>query len=230
MIFKGFVQKILTRTGTGRRGSWTAYNAIIEKDDGTTYEQPVGFGFDKPNIKEGDYVKIESEDVRGFEQAVSVKKLKNPPARSSKKEQSGSSSRGNSGGGGNRFDGTGIQNRTNPEDAKRMSYANARTTAVEVISLLLAHDALPLTATKSKAAQAKRNKELLAAIDKLTVQFFNDGMSLRLLDTVADAGVLDNAPSSTLPDDSSGEEEEEDDDDDDKDVEEEEEEEEEEDE
>jgi hypothetical protein len=207
MEFKGFVGKINTKTGNGARGSWTLYSTKIQKPDGAEYPEWVTFGFDEPDVKEGDYVKIETQkDDRGNEKVVSVKKLKNPPERPAKPSapaRTGGSNRGSAGG--NRFDGTGIQNRSNPADVERMSYANARDAAIKVVTLLLANGALPLSKTQTKAGEAKRFAEITAAIDKLTVQFQRDGVTLRLLDLVADARAVETKVS-PLPDDADGDE------------------------
>lgn len=196
--FRGFVAKIGEKSGRGKNGKpYTVYSAKLEKEDGTEYDEWLSLGFERPNFKEGDYVKCEaSKNDRGY-MAVdidSVKVAKNPPARAPKKGGSGKSSGGASGTGGGEFN-----RQTNPEDAKRMSYANARTAAVELTDLLLRNDALPITAAKGKSAEAKRYEEIVAAVDKLTVKFYNDGISLRLLETVADTKV-DTAADGELPD------------------------------
>lgn len=212
MEFKGFVGKINEKSGQGSRGPWTLYSTKIAKPDGTEYPQWITFGFDAPTVKEGDYVKIETEkDDRNNEKVVSVKKLKNPPERKAVEKKSSGGFRGN--GGGNKFDGSGIQNRSNPADVERMSYANARDHAIKVVELLLAQNALPLSKTATKAGEAKRFSEITAMIDKLTVQFQKDGVSLRLLETVADGRAVaeDKAAKKVepLPDDSDEDEEEE---------------------
>jgi hypothetical protein len=87
---------------------------------------------------------------------------------------------------------------THPEDAQRMTYAAARTAALEMVSVLLQNNALPVSAASNKAGSAKRFDEIAAAVDKLTVKFYHDGLSLRILDTVADTEPS-TAPKSDLP-------------------------------
>lgn len=210
--YAGFVAKIGHKSGNGKRGPWNLYSVKLEKEDGS--EHPwisLGFRDDPPPFKEGEYITVEANpNDRGDLAYVegSGKKPKNPPARAAKQSSSrgsGASSgnggfrKGGNGGGGYKADGTGISNRTNPEDAKRMSYANARSSAIEVIGLLIANKALPLSAGTAKAGEAKRFDEVLKAIDKLTVEYYNDGMSLRKLETVADAGVVNTAPDGQIP-------------------------------
>lgn len=190
--FKGFVARINKKEGRGKKGPWTLYSAKLEKEDGTEYDEWLSLGFDAPKFKEGDYVKLTAEkDDRGYLKVSDAKVSKNPPARAKKGGSSGGAS-GSTGGGGD------FNRQTNPEDAKRMTYANARTAAIELTDLLLRQEALPITGAKTKAAEAKRFDEIVAAVDKLTVKFFNDGISLRLLETVADT-VPDTKPDGELP-------------------------------
>lgn len=204
--FKGFIAKLSTRESPpDSKKKWTLYSVKIEKADGTEYEQWVSLGFDDPGVKEGDYVKLQATEENGRTKLVegSLKKASNPPARTKKEKASGGGksnySKGGYSGGGNKFDGTGISNRTNPEDAKRMSFANARSSAIELIIGLLGVDGLPMSKAATKAGEAKRYDEVTAAVDKLTVKFYNDGMTLRLLDTVADTAT-DTKPDGELPD------------------------------
>jgi hypothetical protein len=205
--FKGFVGRINTKSGDG----WTLYSAKIQKADGSEYKEWVSFGFEEQfeafNVKEGDYVKIETQNIKGNERAQTVKKLKNPPEKPAPVERNSGGNSGFKGNkGGKKFDGSGIQNRTNPVDVERMSYANARDAAIKVVALLLSEKALPLSKADTKAGEQKRFAEITAMIDKLTVQFQKDGVSLRVLESVADSRVAAKEPA-PLPDDSEEEEE-----------------------
>lgn len=207
--FEGFIARISKKTGTNNRGPWTLLSVKIEKTDGTEYEPWISLGFDVPAdaVQEGDYISLEAEEKDGRWKLVpkTLRKPKNPPARATKQrpQGSGGSSRGNyrgGGGGGNKFDGTGIQNRTNPIDAKRMGLSHARTSALQAVELLLGANALPLTKAGTKAGEAARYEEITAAIDKLTVKFFNDIEQERLLKTVADEGAPAPERANDLPD------------------------------
>jgi hypothetical protein len=211
--FKGFVVKLTEkRSPPESKRKWILYSVKLEKRDGTEYEDWVSLGFDDPGLKEGDYVAFQASQENGRWRAdpKTIQKSKNPPARASRGSASAGSQSGPAGtssasvGGGNRFDGTGIQNRTNPEDARRMAYANARSAAIEVARLLIETKGLPFTKADTKAGEAKRFDEITAGIDKLTVKFFNDGVSLRLLETVADTAPS-TAPDGELPDVKNGE-------------------------
>jgi len=61
-----------------------------------------------------------------------------------------------------------------------------------------------MSVAESKPGVAKRFDEILAAVDKLTVQYFNDTMTLRRLQTVADTPPTEGQLSEhqKLPDDS----------------------------
>ena len=189
--YKGFVKKINTKTGQGKRGPWTAYSIKLEKDDGTEYEEWISCGFDAPKASEGDYVVIETQkNERGYETAASIKRLKNPPSRTV----------GNSAAGGGPGQATG-DNRQNS-----IIYQSSRKDAVSIIQVLLENDALPLSAATTKAGAARRYEEVIALVNKLTVQFYNDVNTLRLLDSVQDAGAQ-TKDVGKLPDDSDAEEE-----------------------
>lgn len=204
---KGFVGRINEKEGRGKRGPWTLYSTKLQDANGEDSSDWISFGFDRPNVKEGDYVKVTLDTVDGRDRVVEVKKLKNPPARSA----ASSSSKASSGSG------------DAPSKQSSIHYQNSRTAAIEAVRLLIESDALELPKAGTKPSQAKRFAVIVAAIDKLTVQYFNDLESMRLLETVADAGAIDTKPDAPLPDDSEGddaeeeeeEEEEEDDDQDD---------------
>ncbi len=208
--YEGFVAKINTKSGNGKRGPWTLYTVKVEKADGTEYPDWVRLGFDEPPIKEGDYVSFEVEtDDGGVKRYVknTLRKPKNAPARKAKQSaQNGGNGgsrggyKGGNGGGGNRFDGTGIQNQANPKDAQRMGICASRTAAIETVALLLSANGLPLTAAKTKAGEAARFEEITAAIDKLTVRYYGDTTSDRLLETVQDEKATEAKAPDALPD------------------------------
>lgn len=183
--FKGFVVRINVKEGRGKRGPWKAYSAKLEREDGTEYDEWLSLGFEAPSFKEGDFVKLNAaKDDRGYMKVDpdSVKVAKNPPARAKGEGKGGDSSRGNYSGGKGGVD-----------------WNSATARAIELAGLLLTHDALPISAQKGKAAEAKRYEEIVAAVDKLTVKLYNDSLSLRLLETVADT-VDDKKPDGPLPD------------------------------
>lgn len=199
--FKGFIARLTTKTGTGKRGKWTLYSVKIEKRDGTEYDEWVSLGFEDPGVKEGDYIVVQANQENGRWKAdiKTLQKSKNPPARANKGQSSDQSEATPSSSTGSGSASTGFNRQTNPEDAKRMTYQSSRAQALELVRLLVEVKGLPYTKADTKAAEAKRFDEINAAVDKLTVRFYNDALSLRLLETVADT-VPDKAPDGDLPD------------------------------
>lgn len=194
--YKGFVAKIGEKQGKGKNGRpWTVYSCRVEQADGTEYPDWFSLGFEAPKFKQGDYVKFTAaKNERGY-LAVdegSVQVAKNPPARAGKRDE------GAKVGGGSSHGNSDFNRQTNPEDAKRMSWANARGHAVELLGLMSELDALTLSSGTGAAAKVKRHEEVLAIVDKLTVKFYNDSITLRLLETVADTAV-DTKPDGELP-------------------------------
>jgi hypothetical protein len=209
-IVKGFIAKINARNVNTRRGPSTSYSLRLEREDGTEIDKWFSFGFKKPPVNEGDFVKLTyTENDRGFLDVDELKPLKNGPARSQKE----SPARGASGGGASGA-------RSADPKGPTIHYQNSRTAAIDVVALMLANDALPITEAKTKAGTAKRYEEILALINKITVQFFFDVETLRLTKSVTDAGAVAKDPGK-LPndgdDDHDGEHSEPTDDDDDQD-------------
>jgi hypothetical protein len=190
--FVGFVVKISERSGKGSRPPyrpWTAYSCKLEREDGSEYEGWLSLGFDPPPFKEGDYVKMSGDkDDKGYLKIDpnSIQVKKNPPARAKKGDgnYSATSSRTGSGETGARKGG--------------VDWNSAVARATDVVAVLLANDALPISSTKTKAGQASRYEEVIAFVDKLSVKFYNDNQTMRLLETVSDT-VTNSKPDGELP-------------------------------
>jgi hypothetical protein len=193
MIFKGFIAKISKKEGRSSKGrAWSLYSIKLEKEDGSEYDKWISAGFDPPDAKEGDYVKITAEENdQGYINATDIKRLKNAPARSGKAATGGA--------------GNNVSNTTQ----KSIHYQSARKDAIEVLKLLVSQDALPLTAAKGKAGEAKRYLELMALVDKLAIRYFFDAETHRLLEAVVDEGAV-KADVGKLPEDSDDDEEQDD--------------------
>lgn len=200
---EGFVEKLFVKSGQSARGPWTAYSIKLQRASGEVDPRFYQFGFDKPGFNEGDFVQFEAE-IKDDKAASFIKgtgsKPKNAPAKPAKP----AAAQGGSGGGysGPKGGGGGYKPRAplesklfgqiggnnTEDDIRRMSYTAARSAAVELVLGLLEHEALPMTAAKTKAGEAKRYDEIVAAVDKLTVKFFFDAAGGRLLTSVADEG------------------------------------------
>lgn len=173
MTFEGFIKKLHTKTGSGRKGPWTLYSAKIEKADGNEYDDWVSFGFKKPEgIEEGGFYTIEaSKDAKGYFKADSWKAATAPK----------------------RSNGGGAEPQGGNSKTDSIHYQSARKDALLFVQLAVGLDALPFIKTAGKAGEAKRFAELQTLVDKLTVQYFNDTDTLRLLDSVEDAGAVESA-------------------------------------
>lgn len=199
--FIGFVVKVTTKSGKNKRGrSWTAYSMKLSDKDGDELKPWFQCGFKDPGLNEGDYIKFSAEKKDDSAYTVdvdSIKVSKNPPARKTAEKRSTGGSTGSASGGYN----------SDTQRADR-AYHASRGNAVDLVNVLLTHNALPVSASQGKAGKAKRFDEVMAFVDKLTVQFFRDEFpegfedQFRLLDAVADAGEerVDQEGDGDLPD------------------------------
>jgi hypothetical protein len=197
---EGFVEKIFVREGNSARGPWKAYSIKVQRTSGDVDPRYYQFGFDEPKFKEGDYIRFDAT-IKDDKTASYVKdsgtKPKNPPAKPASPAPQGKAPyNGPKGGGGGYKPRAPIESKVfgqiggnnTEDDIRRMAYSNARSAALEAVATLLAHDGLVTSAAKTKGGQAQRYEEIVAAIDKLTVKYYFDGASGRLLTTVADEG------------------------------------------
>lgn len=194
---EGFVTKIFTKTGNSARGKWVADSFKIADKDGNEDSFFYQMGFRKkgkldvpPAFTEGDYIRFEYEDkddsARSYKEGTGVKVGNAPeaPAVTSTPATTAPAAAGKGG----------------RAQSQNIHYQNSRTAAVELVSVLLENNALPITGAKTKAGEAARYDEIVEAVNKLTVQFFNDLESFRLFDTVSDAGEVDTSADEELPD------------------------------
>jgi hypothetical protein len=187
--------KVVTSRAVGNRG--TAYN--VKLDDEALGEVWVGLGFEKPPFNKGDLIEFEAEknDAGYWQMVRGTGRLKPPPK--AEREPAPSAQQ---------------QQNTNKEafrggyndPAKQMSIVlqHSQEMAVRAVTVLLANEALPLTKGASKANEAQRFDQVLGYVDKLTVKFYHDATTDRLLTSVADMGVVNTAPDAPLPDSKEG--------------------------
>lgn len=193
-----FVEKVNSRSGTGRNGKpYTLYSLKLMDDHGQSLPGWYNCGFDKPACQERDYVKLEATPKGDNFDVVkgSIKVSKNPPkAPQSEYEQK----RAASGGGGRAatvktselFGQIGGYN--TEDDIRRMSYSAARSDALRLVEILVSEKALALPAATSKAGAASRFDIITEAVDKLTVEFFFDAATGRKIgDPEGDAVAAD---------------------------------------
>jgi hypothetical protein len=207
----GFVEKINETTGNNSRGPWTAYSMKIQDKDGTVNPKWFQAGFEKPVCVEGDYVQLKADPKDDKALTVvkgSIRVSKNPPAKPASPDRG--EKRGKVGYSAAKTTSSDlfgeIGGYNTEDDIRRMSYSACRSDAVLLTAALIEAKALPMSKADSKAGVAARFEAVEAYVDKLTVRFFFDSASGRLLETVADAGDVDLAGDGDLPDADEGEE------------------------
>ena len=189
---EGFIGKIFTKTGGSGKRAWALDNFLIQDPDGEDIGW-YGNGFrDDPKVapkcSEGDYIIFEWEQDGDYQNIVKGSaRIRAPEKAPERKQKATTASSGDQ------------------STQQNIHYQNSRTAAIELVAVLLNSDALPVTGAKTKAGQAKRFDEINAAVDQITVRFFNDLESFRLFDTVADTGEVDTSPDGDLPADSADE-------------------------
>lgn len=177
MHFEGYIEKLIKKDGTKANGQkWFKHSFILS--DGETESGWIGTDFNVQfPAKEGDYLTLEAEEDRGGYLVVkkgTAKIVKDPPAKKGKSTPAGNDASATGGSAKNAV----------------VGYQNARTAAIQIVTLALENKALPVTKTDSKAGEATRYQQILDAIDKLTVRLYHDADTLRLLDSVADEGAV----------------------------------------
>lgn len=172
--FKGFVQKVAVKHGKGKRAPYkpyTLYSIKLADENGVELEQWFGAGFEAPQVKEGDYVALTAEqNASGYWDVKGIAPLKNAPAKAKAASQSGTAS------------GSNISTQSS------IHYQSARNAAIEIIKLLVETKSLPVSSSASKAGEVKRYEEIMALVDKLTVRYYVDTETQRVLESVADEG------------------------------------------
>lgn len=174
-IIEGVIEKIHTKSGTGKRGAWTKYSAVINGGW-------VNFGFDNPGYSEGQSVKVGVEEDQYGKQ---VKQHRLSDVQPDK--PANGSGNASSGGGGNGGSGA--------------AWGNASNVAASLIVTLKDLDALPITAATGKANKAKRFDEVLEIFDKLRVKLYNDSLDPeRVISLFPDFGEVETNEPPALPD------------------------------
>lgn len=202
MIIEGFLSEVESRNSPpGAKRAWTSFRGQIQ---GHWYS----FGFEKPPVSKGDYIRAEIGTVKGYEQVVRAERITAPeaqkplpgigqvPDRASEQAPLGRALSKDSY--------WANKEARDLETQPRITYQSSRKDALEFVKLLRAEDALPISVAKTAAGKAKRYDELLALVDKITVQFYYDVNTLRNLERVQDAGADGPAPEA-LPEDGQSE-------------------------
>jgi hypothetical protein len=166
----GYLDETDSKSGTSKAGKpWTMYKGTV---NGKWYS----FGFTRPSVAKGEYVELTVELENDYEVVKSAKVVPAPTPAATKDATAPASSGG-------------YQDRNSS-----IVYQSSRKDALALVDVLITQDALPVTATKTGAGKAKRFEEIMALVDKLTVQYYYDVITLRNLDRVVDAGASAPAP------------------------------------
>jgi hypothetical protein len=180
---QGFVAKKAGFNGKSKKPPfkpYTMWSLYLEDADGNALPDRVGFGFNEPQVQEGQYVEVKVDREGDYLNAVKDSlRVVDAPVRRDNSPVASSASASNPVTSSDSF---GASRQT------QIVLQHSQEMAIATVALLLNNKALPITAAATKAGEAKRFEEITAAIDKLTVSYHNDVVTGRLLDIVADAG------------------------------------------
>jgi len=180
----GYVQNISSKQGVSKQGKpYTVFNVVVTGKDGQ--DTRVGWGFDAPAFQEGVWIKTQAEQNGNYlnYKGAPVQTAAGPAPAAT---QNAAPAAGNTAS-------SGVDRNAS------IVYQSSRKDAIALVAVLQESDALPISAAKSKAAEATRYQQILDIVNKLTVQFVKDVETLRLLESVADAGDVEVAARGDLP-------------------------------
>lgn len=182
--FVGYVNEITTRNGTSKQGKpYTAYNVRFTTKEGE--QKTVGWGFNPPAFQEGVWVKTTVEQNGQYlnYKGAPVEAAPGPAPAAQSTTQDAPAGGGGKGG----------------VVQQQIIYQNSRTAAIQFVLGMLDRDSLPVSGAKGKAGESKRYEQALDFVRKVTVEFYHDVDTLRLLESVADAGDVEVAARGELP-------------------------------
>lgn len=169
------VTEIVPRTGVSKKTGkpYTAYTVRATGRDGQGLS--IGWGFNAPSFAPGDWIKTVVE-VNGQYLNYKGAPVETRQGELTQTQQTVAA-------GPSAAPGTDRQH--------SIVYQSSRKDAIAFVLGLLQFDAVPISSAGGKAGQAKRFEQSLELVRKVTVEFFHDVETLRLLDTVADGGDID---------------------------------------
>ena len=180
----GYVQNISSKQGVSKQGKpYTVFNVIVIGKDGQ--DTRIGWGFDAPAFQEGVWIKTQAEQNGNYlnYKGAPVETAAGPAPTATQNAATAAGSTASSG----------------IDRNASIVYQSSRKDAIALVAVLQESDALPISAAKSKAAEATRYQQVLDIVNKLTVQFVKDVETMRLLESVADAGDVEVAARGELP-------------------------------
>src|SRR5579859_2462418 len=172
-MIQGYVKKVNTKDGKGKRGPWTLYSCIIEQDDGTESGW-ISCGFEKPPFAEGSYISLEtSKDGNYTNYVEGSAKVLSPPVKATPAASSAAPAE---------------RKGAYVDRNDSIVYQSSRKDALSLVALLLEHDGLPLSTATAKSGIAKRYEEIKAFVDNVTIEYYFDVQTGRTIQQVVDAG------------------------------------------
>lgn len=180
----GFVKKLNGKDGKSKKNgkAFTAWSMIMENQDGSESGW-IGLGFEKPSFSEGQWANYSANPGKFGLELISFDKAEAPAAAVPVATGSGQTAPARSSGYVDRND--------------SIVYQSSRKDALALVGLLLEHNGLPMSSSAAKAGVASRYEEITAFVDKLTVEYFHDVQTLRVLSEVVDAGATEAVDSSS---------------------------------
>lgn len=174
-VIEGVIERMHTKSGSGQRGAWTKYSAVINGGW-------VNFGFEDPGYSEGQTVKVAVEDDQ-YGKQVKQHRLADV-------QQATGTNASDKGG----------DKAPSGSYANGQAWGNCSNVAASLIVTLKDLDALPITVATGKANKAKRFDEVMDIYDKLRVKLYRDSEDIsRVLDNVADFGEVATNDPAPLP-------------------------------
>lgn len=186
MKYTGIVEKVIDKSGRTKKGKpYTLFNFKLE--DGEWF----GLPFDvRPAFMEGDNIEFEGDkNDNGYLTVFGdVRIIPKPAPQASGGASSGSGNQSN-----------GANGSAGSERQTQIVLQHSQEMALKAVALLLANDGLPVAKAATKAGTAKRFDVIVAAVDKLTVKYYNDVVTGRLLEAIEDMGIIDVEPDAGIP-------------------------------
>lgn len=168
----GFVKRLNSKEGKSKKNgkAFTAWSMIMENADGAESGW-ISLGFERPSFGEGTWANYESNPGKFGLELVKFEVAEAPAKPAPQVGSTGAPTKG-----------------AYVDRNDSIVYQSSRKDALALTGLLLEHNGLPMSAAATKAGQAARYEEITAFVDKLTVEFFHDVQSGRVLREVVDAG------------------------------------------
>lgn len=182
----GKIIKINGRSVQTKRGPSTVYSMILQQENGQESGW-IGLGFTAPTVQEGQWVDVEVyKNKGGYDTVDVINVIENRTPKAAAQAAAANAGAG-----------TAVR-KPFIDRNDSIVYQSSRKDALSLVEVLISQGALPISSAKTAAGTAKRYDEIRALVDKLTVQYYFDVQTLRVLEQVEDAGEIED-DSGSLP-------------------------------